>query len=443
MRRPEARERGQALPLALALALLLLLGAVALFALGRVQLASARAQTAADLGAVSAARELRGRLGEVALAGPAAAASWRRRLAAVADAAARPAGARVEGLALPGGSWPPTAVEVTVSVPGPRDARVRAIARAGLVVSAVAGDGRTGWATGGGYSGPLVYRDGKPMCPAVGAAFDLMDAAAGAEGVDLVVVSGFRSDAEQAVLFARHPDPKWVAPPGRSRHRDATELDLNMHNGGGGAYAWLSRNGSRFGFVQRYSWEPWHWGYLPGCGGGAAAAPAPGTAAAPGALPGWVPPRYRVGDRRGGGGERGRARPPGGAAAVRVRLRPARREPGRRPGDRPAHAGHGPGPRGARPLRPVPGDPGGGAAARRPPTGVRFGAAGAGGLQRRAGGGAPLRRRASLPRDAGLRRPRHRARREAPAPWARERGATSSCCGRATASSDRLYAGIP
>ena len=56
MRRPEARERGQALPLALALALLLLLGAVALFALGRVQLASARAQTAADLGAVSGPR---------------------------------------------------------------------------------------------------------------------------------------------------------------------------------------------------------------------------------------------------------------------------------------------------------------------------------------------------------------------------------------------------
>jgi LAS superfamily LD-carboxypeptidase LdcB len=35
-----------------------------------------------------------------------------------------------------------------------------------------------------------------------------MEAAARAEGVDLVVVSGFRSDAEQAVLFARHPDPK-------------------------------------------------------------------------------------------------------------------------------------------------------------------------------------------------------------------------------------------
>ena len=33
-------------------------------------------------------------------------------------------------------------------------------------------------------------------------------------------------DAEQAVLFARHPDPRWVAPPGRSLHRLGTELDL-------------------------------------------------------------------------------------------------------------------------------------------------------------------------------------------------------------------------
>ncbi len=288
MRAP-ARERGQALPLALALALLLLLGAVAVFALGRAQLAAARAQTAADLGAISAARELRARLGEVAVAGRGGTGAWRDRLAAVAGEAARPAGARLEALVLPGGSWPPSAVEVTVSVPGPGGARARAVARAGLVVSAVAAGGPTGWATGGGYSGPLVYRDGKPMCPPVGAAFDLMDAAANADGVDLVVVSGFRSDAEQAVLFARHPDPKWVAPPGRSRHRDATELDLNMHDGGGGAYGWLSRNGSRFGFVQRYSWEPWHWGYLPGCGGASR-----GGRPSAGGVPAWVPARYRA-----------------------------------------------------------------------------------------------------------------------------------------------------
>src|SRR5262249_44694982 len=51
--------------------------------------------------------------------------------------------------------------------------------------------------------------------------------------------------------------PKWVAPPGESLHRFGTELDL----GPSSAYAWLAANAHRFGFVQRYSWEPWHYGY--------------------------------------------------------------------------------------------------------------------------------------------------------------------------------------
>ena len=106
-------------------------------------------------------------------------------------------------------------------------------------------------ASGGGYSGPLVYRDGEGMRPDVAAAFDRMAAAARGDGVDLVVVSGFRSDAEQAELFAAHPDPTWVAPPGQSLHRCATELDLGPET----AYGWLAANAGRFGFVQRYSWE--------------------------------------------------------------------------------------------------------------------------------------------------------------------------------------------
>ena len=285
MRGDRAAERGQAAPLALAVGLLVVLGAVALFVLGRVQLAAAQAQTAADVAAISAGREMWAHLGEIAVDGPAGAARWRARLTAVSSAAAAPGGARVESLRIPGGAWPPTAVEVVVSSPAPRGSRVRAIARAGVVVSAGgSGAGPVGLASGGGYSGPLVYRDGKPMCPAVGAAFDLMDAAAHGGGVDLSVTSGFRSDAEQAVLFARHPDPKWVAPPGRSRHRDATELDLNMGDGGS-AHAWLAANATRFGFVQRYAWEPWHYGYLPGCGGGVVPVASGGATA----LPGWVP----------------------------------------------------------------------------------------------------------------------------------------------------------
>ena len=88
------------------------------------------------------------------------------------------------------------------------------------------------------------------MRPDVARAFDRMAAAARADGIELQINSAFRSDAEQAELFRRHPDPKWVAPPGRSLHRNGTELDL----GPPGAYSWLAANAKRFHFVQRYSW---------------------------------------------------------------------------------------------------------------------------------------------------------------------------------------------
>ena len=117
--------------------------------------------------------------------------------------------------------------------------------------------GDDAFATGGGYSGPLAYRQGKPMRPDVAQAFDRMEAAASADGVALTINSAFRSDAEQAVLFARHPDPKWVARPGTSLHRNGTELDL----GPPAAYGWLAANATRFHFIQRYPWEAWHYGY--------------------------------------------------------------------------------------------------------------------------------------------------------------------------------------
>jgi LAS superfamily LD-carboxypeptidase LdcB len=107
-----------------------------------------------------------------------------------------------------------------------------------------------GLAIGGGYAGPLAYRQGKPMRPDVAQAFDRMARAARADGVTLLIASAFRSDAEQAILFARNPDPKWVAPPGKSLHHYATELDL----GPPAAYGWLARNAKRFHFLNRYSW---------------------------------------------------------------------------------------------------------------------------------------------------------------------------------------------
>lgn len=93
------------------------------------------------------------------------------------------------------------------------------------------------------------------MRPDVAAGFDRMAAAAhGEAGLSLLVTSGYRSDAEQARLCAAHPDPKWVAPPGTSLDRYATELGL----GPPAAYAWLAANARPFGFIHRYAWEPWH-----------------------------------------------------------------------------------------------------------------------------------------------------------------------------------------
>jgi hypothetical protein len=152
-------------------------------------------------------------------------------------------------------------VRVTVSDPatvrvgrGSHTAAIRAVAEAEL---APPGDGLAAFGSGGGYSGPLAYRQGKPMRPDVALAFDRMAAAAARDGISLIVVSGYRSDAEQAALFAQHPDPKWVAPPGKSLHRLGTELDL----GPSSAYGWLYAHSRQFGFLKRYAWEPWHFGY--------------------------------------------------------------------------------------------------------------------------------------------------------------------------------------
>jgi hypothetical protein len=142
-------------------------------------------------------------------------------------------------------------------------------------------------ASGGGYSGPLAYRQGKPMRPDVGIAFDRLESGARRAGLALIIASAYRSDAEQARLFARHPDPRWVAPPGKSLHRNATELDL----GPPAAYGWLHANARRYGFLQRYSWEPWQFGYV----GGSAATPRGPAGADPPerpSIPAFVPSRY-------------------------------------------------------------------------------------------------------------------------------------------------------
>jgi hypothetical protein len=159
-----------------------------------------------------------------------------------------------------GSSFAPVRIRVTirerVAVARGRARRTAEVAAAAEAELAPAGaDGMP--LAGSAYDGPFAHRQGKPMRPDVARAFDRMERAAHADGVALLITSAFRSDAEQAVLWERHPDPKWVAPPGKSLHRYGTELDL----GPATAHAWLAANAERFHFIQRYPHEPWHYGY--------------------------------------------------------------------------------------------------------------------------------------------------------------------------------------
>jgi len=269
MGRVSARhERGQAVLLLVGAMAAVLVGAFVLGAIARGVGVQGRDQRAADLGALAGARAMRAvyyRLFEpAAIRGRAnprhlPRAEYLRRGRAAAVATARRNHVRDVAVEFPDGDEiAPVRIRVIVADParvsagGRRaEAEIRARAEAEL---APPGGGLAAFATGGGYSGPLAYRQGKPMRPDVALAFDRMAAAAARDGVSLTIASAFRSDAEQAVLFARHPDPKWVAPPGKSLHRNATELDL----GPPGAYGWLARSATRFGFLKRYSWEPWH-----------------------------------------------------------------------------------------------------------------------------------------------------------------------------------------
>ena len=271
-----------------------------------------RAQRAADLSALSAARSMRDDLPRL-LAPPtlpngmpnpahmpkpvylSRATATAKRVASANGASALTVSVRFPDAV----SFAPLRVKIGVPVrlrgeAGPGSEPVRAEARVGIVPTGLGGFGT---ASGGGYSGPLALRQGHGMRPDVGGAVGQMSAGAPAAGVSLVINSGFRSDAEQARLFAANPDPRWVAPPGRSLHRCATELDIGPPS----AYGWLASNAGRFGFTKRYSWEPWHFGFTAGpapCSAGGervgSARPRPESSRSrPGSLPVWVPARYR------------------------------------------------------------------------------------------------------------------------------------------------------
>jgi hypothetical protein len=237
-------ERGSASILVLGI----VLGAVFLFALlaavGGAYVAHAELQQAADL----AADTLEALPGD----------DPRAR----AESLARANGARtVTVTELDGGTR--LRIRVTGRAPAAFGLRRGATIRAEAIATVpVFGDG--GPNPPGVYSGPLETVDGVRVCPRVAAAYRAMDADAARDGITLTPTSGFRTWAEQAALYAQL-GPTLAAPPGVSRHHDATELDINVGPAGSSTHRWLQVHGPSHGFIQRYSWEPWHWGFVAGC----------------------------------------------------------------------------------------------------------------------------------------------------------------------------------
>lgn len=119
--------------------------------------------------------------------------------------------------------------------------------------------------------------------------YEAMAQAAAQEGVRLVSLSGFRSQAEQEKIFfnlkaERGQDAQTraevSAPPGYSEHHTGYAIDVGDGNQSGAnlddsfvetpAYKWLESNAARYDFelsfppdnFQGVAFEPWHWRFI-------------------------------------------------------------------------------------------------------------------------------------------------------------------------------------
>jgi len=121
------------------------------------------------------------------------------------------------------------------------------------------------------------------LAPAAAAAWKIMKAAALDTGVDIHILSGFRSFARQAEIIRSRLDAGMdivgvltiLAPPGCSEHHTGRAVDistkgikaLQLEFETTPAFDWLLQNAGAFGFTLSYprdnaagyGYEPWHW----------------------------------------------------------------------------------------------------------------------------------------------------------------------------------------
>jgi hypothetical protein len=107
------------------------------------------------------------------------------------------------------------------------------------------------------------------LVPQFKARYEAAKAAAKLKGYTLAITSGYRSLAQQEILYARaikrHGSAaeasKWVLPPTKSNHPWGLAIDINYGVGGTKgkkAAAWLEKNGYKYGLCRRYENEWWH-----------------------------------------------------------------------------------------------------------------------------------------------------------------------------------------
>ena len=245
--KPRGLERGQALIVALGAMFIVMLGAGVLAALGGALAQKGRLQRATDLAALSAARSMRddfarlfeppvidGRPNPRHLAQARRtwrAHGWRRSRPAATTASAwrRPTSRSRARLA-------PGARQGEGEATAPRARRPTCRSTRPPTAELVTADRRPATARGRrlGYTGPLAYRQGKPMRPDVARAFDRMEAAARADGVraDRHLRLPLRRRAGGAVRAPSRPEvgraAGQVAAPLRHRARPRPAVGLRL-----------------------------------------------------------------------------------------------------------------------------------------------------------------------------------------------------------------------
>ena len=130
------------------------------------------------------------------------------------------------------------------------------------------------------YSVPSTYAPG--LNYELQQAFNRMKKKAAAEGIDLEIISGYRSyDKQKSVynywvsLYGKEEADRISATPGNSEHQTGLAIDINNLEedfADTPAGKWLAKNAYKYGFILRYpkgkesitgyAYEPWHFRYV-------------------------------------------------------------------------------------------------------------------------------------------------------------------------------------